>query len=150
MNSLPIATEHLSSERHKIRDTATIGLPRDPEFKVAESVVVPDPVLVVDALAMAQRATQVSRHDEPMNELALSASINILSYVASSVGIWVPGAWLDTRLSPEMFFPMDAAQGMASDFPTAPLAAPFRLAPTEPTQAPPWVAICMAHVLTLP
>jgi len=123
MNSLVVSTKHRASERHEIDHSASVWLPRGPEFKIGVSVVAPDPVLVMNGLTWKKVSPEAFLHDQAMHELALSPTVNVTANVASRVRVVMARPLLDSGLSPQALLPMWTAQSMARYGPEASSAA---------------------------
>jgi hypothetical protein len=91
MNSLSVDLKNGPRESKQVFNSAPVWLPRNPQLKVFRSVVVPDSVLVMNALAFGERAAKCFFHDESMNELSLAAPVNILANIAPPINIGTPG-----------------------------------------------------------
>jgi hypothetical protein len=86
------------------------------ELEVLNSIVVLDPVLVVNGLVRSQWPAKVFCHDQAMNELALAIPVDVLPDVALRVIIRLPSANELFCRSPALeTSPMDMAKPMTGD-----------------------------------
>ena len=73
------------SEGEQVLNPLAARLDACPQFQVFDSVVVPDPVAVMDCFARSKVASNMFFHDETMDKLPLASPI----HVASDVATWV-------------------------------------------------------------
>jgi hypothetical protein len=111
-----VLLENLVSERNKVFSTCPARMQTNTELEVLNSIVVLDPVLVMNGLMRSQWPAKVICHDQTMNELALTIPVDVLPDVAFRVVVRLPRANELFCRSPTLeATPVDVAKTMTGD-----------------------------------